>query len=115
MYHFTFDGKQFRVRFVHEQELPEPGKHLRVIGKQSLYKGFTTCLIEEKLGPKAWTLVSQGEAWCSVQDQFSRATGRKYSTARATECGCPPGTKDSDHIGHQAWRSAIFQAMFKTT
>jgi hypothetical protein len=97
VYHFAFDGKEFRVRFVHNKD-----EEATFMGKERALpiRGTTVCLIERRVADRVWELVKSGSAYCSINDQFNRSIGRKYSMIRATD------SLDKD------FKTAVFHTMF---
>jgi hypothetical protein len=105
MYYFEHGNETYRVRFRYEH-LDEPQVHTRIVGKESKYKHLTECIVEKKVVGTTkveWIPVVSGEAWCSVQDQFRKETGRKHSLVRATA-----GMSKS-------MRGEVFSAVYKST
>lgn len=66
----------YKIKFFHT--LPDTADALGLP-----WSGTTTCTIIECWPNKIEVAVAQGEAHCSLKDQFSRTTGREIAFARA--------------------------------
>jgi hypothetical protein len=94
MFNFILNGAKHRISFKHVSfDTP-----LSVNGNgRTLIKASTECHIEPEGAEDGFV----GEAFCSVKDQFNKATGRKLSLNRAA-CIAFPGKEN------KAVRQAIY-------
>lgn len=78
MFYAKMDNKEIKVVFQHKTEEREfLNKHGEII-KQN-HPRATECVITDTEGNK----LSEGYAICSIEDQFSYVSGRKFSFTRA--------------------------------
>ena len=70
------DGRTLKINFRYDRE------NLLLVGKNALATDRISCYIIE--GPRDnETELAHGEAFCSIDDQFNKKTGRKIALQRA--------------------------------